>query len=511
MSPLACEASAEYSHFSTGRKARDVILRPLVILIILFRAVLGFSPAVLELVHTNAIALTSQATIQSHSGPASASGENTRHQDIENTVELLRLYYVSDGRLYTRTLGKEDIKTREQLKVNGYVCGIIVLCDGETAVSVDGRALSKIRRNADGTFSLKNFRDLMPDELALPNSSQAYYRPLVRARATQDNESTLPGAYSFFPRITGDTISQDATFTITFERGRKTTAVAIQQSDCYYAWRTVSLDPAAQGSSVAFRYLGSDPKRITEQPPDVEARLQAIADGINSVEATFGMKLVNNVNIINFEDIDDAVSCDERDDVWFYVDAFRDEPLNELKTMAAHETLHIFVDRNNLARDSGVRKLFAYLKGYDDLSYERFMIVMSGDIPPDRASQANTDNVFLAFINEMNFLEGTKGGHPQNDMDEFCVSFMHSLMFINRLKQNLDRPLTFPGPEGATRCLTTEEKASALDTYVKALETLIRAIPETERSGKSTRRAKVFLESNLKKAKDIRETWRVGT
>lgn len=116
-----------------------MIVNPLIILIILFGAVLGFSNSVFESAHTNAIEVTSQAKVQPHSRSAVLDREDIGQEDVGNKVELLRLYYVSDGRLCTRTFCKEDIKAREQVKVNGYVCGIIVLCDGETAVSVDGR------------------------------------------------------------------------------------------------------------------------------------------------------------------------------------------------------------------------------------------------------------------------------------------------------------------------------------------------------------------------------------
>ncbi len=356
------------------------------------------------------------------------------------------------------------------------------------AITVDGKKMSKIKRNLDGTYSVKRFGKIAPDNVVLANLSEGIF--LYNNR---DNEF-LPGAFSYFSHVAGDSLSPHDTFDIGFKSEEETYKISVRQNG-YRTVRSVCVNSGAKTNDIMFRYLGTRLEKLAAMAPDFDSRLQAIAEGIDSVESILGEDLVTNVNIVDFENVRNAVVCDDARDIWFYSEAVQSESPEELRSMAAHETLHIYVDRHGIARNSEVREFFADLNGYDDLSYERFMIVTSGEVSPERSSTPH--NPIFPFVNEQNFLEGMKGGHSHKNVDEFCVSLLHSLMFVDRLEQNLDRPLKSQYAE--KRSLTPAEKDSVLHSYLRGIDLLIGAISDDKTDTPDSRD---FLETSLRKARN---------
>ncbi len=417
--------------------------------------------------------------------------------EVADKINLLRIYGITDGEMRSVAFTKEDLKARPKLTMNGYVGGIVILGEEEMSIRVDGQQMSKIKKNVDGTFSLMHFGKLRPEEIFVSTSGRSYYEEPPHSMAVdQPKEEFLPAGYSLFPRVAGDSLSPQSQFDLVFDASGKVYTASIRQ-DGYHAVRTISLNPGDRKENVKFRYLGAQLQRLEQESADFEKRLEAIAQGVYSVESTFGMDLVENVNILDFGNVRNALACDDEDDIWFYVEAFEKEPFDELKSIAAHETLHIYVDKNNFVRDARIRELFANLKGYDELSLERFMVIMTGAVPPGNSEKNCEDCALFAFINESNFIEGMKGGHSHKSVEEFCTSFVHSLMFVDQLEQKLEQPVKFPGAAAQPRVLTPEEKASVLDTYVLTIKTLIEVLPEEDAD------ATAFLDRSLKHALDV--------
>ena len=154
------------------------------------------------------------------------------------------------------------------------------------------------------------------------------------------------------------------------------------------------------------------------------------------------------------------------------------EPLDQLTGMAAHESLHVYVNIKGLAEDGDVRQLFADLKGYDEFSEERFMTTAMGVVPPQSARAGDDRELFFAFIDERNFLDGMTGGHSRDNIEEFCVSLFHSMMFLERFEQNLDHSLSVPGMTKQGHFLTLEEKAAITESYVGAVQVMSEALKE---------------------------------
>jgi hypothetical protein len=155
-----------------------------------------------------------------------------------------------------------------------------------------------------------------------------------------------------------------------------------------------------------------------------------------------------------------------------------------------------------LPEDPTLRSYFADLKGYAELSYERFVLMMNGNSLA--GEDEGTNNVFFSFINEKNFMENMNGGHSQKNIEEFSASFIHSLIFIDRLDQNLDRPLKVNGLD-APRFLSPWEKQVVLDQYIRGIECLLSVLSYNKTYlPASVERNELFLRACLEKAKNVR-------
>jgi hypothetical protein len=370
---------------------------------------------------------------------------STEADKIARNIHVLKLHTVQEGKRRHLIIGPEDLKKGNSIEITGYVTGILILSDREMNVSVDGQDMSKVNRNTDGTYSIKHF-----------------------GKVDLDSEKHRPArGYSFFPRVRGDSVSAQERFGIELKDDEGSFVFWVKQVP-----HCTILPPAAHAKfPFELQYLGCRlPDHMKHE--DFDRRLDAIGDGIRFVEKTFNMKLVDRVIIIDYEKIRNAVTCEEQNDIWFYIRTFIEEPVEELKKIAQHETLHILVDRMGFTKDPSVRSLFGELKGYDALSRERHELMTRGFTSP--TPDAGKVNKFFAFIDERNFLEGMKGGHSSQDLDEFATSFLHSLMYMDRLERNLSRPLKINKQQPAVY-LSEKEKTEIRDTYFKAVEVFLKA------------------------------------
>lgn len=406
--------------------------------------------------------------------------KNSNHtgpDQIAAKVRMIKLYTVHNGKVQNRLISSEELQRTHSYEVDGYVTGILVLSDFDMRARIDGQEMAKIRRNKNGTYSIKNFGEVDAAEFQLSaNSTYSQSGPLPEENPyVQASRGSLPDGYSYFSRVVGDAVAPQDTFCISMGTGQDSCEVSITQngyqqfhSACFHSGENYATHP------IEFCYLG---ERLTDYTKleDFEERLAAIAQGIHSVEQTFGLSLVTRVRIVDYDGVRNAVTCEKNNDIWFYINALEKEPIAELKTMAEHETLHVLVDRMGFVKRCTVRELFADLKGYDIFSSERFMLVMKGISPADGGSRGATDQKFFAFIDERNFLEGMKGGHSSRSMEEFCTSFLHSLMYRDRLRENLDRPITMTNGGSSVLPLSFQQKQEILNNYIRILEVLVEA------------------------------------
>jgi hypothetical protein len=380
-------------------------------------------------------------------------------------VDGLDLYTVNDGELRKLTIKGDDIG-KGPISVEGYVCGAVLFCGADATAMVDGKRM-------------------------------------VRADKTKDeNSSKHPSAaerLSCFPLVKGDAISPNNDFLIAVQSGNEVLEIPVQHRG--YQILTTDLGISLK-YKIAFQYLGS--KSSMFESENFENRLRAVAEGIDAVQRTFDIHLVRTVNIIDYEGIENAVTKDDEGGIWFYAKALRNEPLDELKIMAEHETLHLLVEKKRLTKSSQLRELFADLKGFDELSYERLLLLSKGVTTSNRESDKNNESVFFSFIDERNFIAGMKGGHSHENLAEFCTSFFHSLMYLHRFGHNLET-LLVPERIQDPSHLTLSDKSFILRTYLRAVEISIKTLNSSTSSISSAfpDTTKLLLEKGLVEIKGI--------
>lgn len=411
------------------------------------------------------------------------------------------LYTVAGGTLRTDVFTARHLETSLPIRVNGYVCGIVVLTDGESVPHAAGRPMDRIAVTKEGNYILKYFGIRKPGEL-MSETGAAGGHPLAAESGWGRNSgggTFLPGGYSLFPVVKGDAVSRDDSFTIVMESAGRSVEIPIRQ-DGYRSLPNVCQTPGTRMESLVVRSVGVDPN-LTESD-EGRARFQAFAEGIAAAECTFGTRLVDAVNVVGYSGIQNAVTCAEGNDVWLYCETFRKEPLAELQSIAAHESMHRLTAIRGFSRDSRVRELFADLKGYDDFSPLRFSVMASGTVPPGRREAE--EPLFFAFIDERNFLPGMKGGHSGANPDEFCASFLHSLMTMDLLEENIGRPVRLSG--GRSRLMTEGERKTILNRYIETIRIFLAVL--SDRAGRSGLQsedpAAAYLRGCLEKAKAAR-------
>lgn len=421
-----------------------------------------------------------------------------------NSVRTVKLYVVVDGRMQTRALRPGKELERYHFKTKGYVSGIAVIGDSALSVHAAGRRLEAVSPNADGKCSFGYYGDIRPAQFAA-NPAAAEARPLS---AKDGGRQAV--VYSCFPPVPGDTVTHENAFDIAWRHGNNTRRLEIRHRGSQH----LDAPPMYTKSDCQrqYRYIGAKPPAAKSNAPGFQRRLEAVASGIDAVEAAFGVRLVSAVNILGFDAIHNAVTCAGRDEIWFYIKAFEDEPLDELTVIAEHEALHLLVDRLRLTRKREVRDLFAELKGFGVFSKARFQLITEGVVGSADRMRKGEKGFFFEFISERHFLDGMKGGHPRADPDEFSTSFLHTLMYINRMAENLDQPLAGAGENGPAR-LDAGQRHYIIDTYLTLLPVVGAAFESEYKAaacGFSSACATRFIENRLLKIRAVEKQLQAG-
>lgn len=387
----------------------------------------------------------------------------------ETNTRALRIYYIANGKVNQINV-PSNFDGSQTISVNGYVCGIAALGKDPMTVTVDGTPLQRQDECgidassaavffAVGSIERANFENLYYKEQNQPQKPSLTSTEQVEQRGQKEPKKQGVGYFS--SSVIGDAISPKRQFHLD---------VGIGDSHIYLTIEHQGYQLIPKGyigrDKIHFWYAGSNLARLRAQTGNFDSRLKAIEDGIDAISLTCNEGLVNNVVLIDLMGVHNAITTDDGDAIWFYVDAFQAEPMEELKVMAQHESLHKFTARAKLSQNTTIRHFYADLLGLGELSMERFRLVTTGTCPSGPITQGANNQTFFDFIDEKNFLKGMKGGHSHTTVDEFCTSFLHSLLFVDRLEQNLDD----------LRLLSATEKIAVLNNYIYAIETFAASI-----------------------------------
>ncbi len=374
-----------------------------------------------------------------------------------NTITAIHVFHVLDGESLRTVIPKDRLHS-DFFTVDGYISGIVVFCENEMTVQAEGRRFSRLSKNPDGSFSAKYFGRLDPGAVRARVGDHTYFET-PNAGGSEKPDAVLRAGYSLFPEITGDAVSPRQKLRLALETEADRWEITIHQKGFEKSLLNIK-SPDARPRAV---YIGTRLAHLRYEIPDFDARWAAIQKGISGVEGQVGRHLISRVVLLDYAAIHNAVTSQKSDDIWFYIETFREEPIPELETIAAHEAIHKYVDQRRLTRSSVLRKWFSDLKGHDLFSMERFLLLTQGMLPADADPSDTENSLFFAFIDERNFLEDRKGGHSRDNLDEFCTSFIHSVLHIHRLKGNLNRRILLH--DDTCRELTGSEKKELLKTF----------------------------------------------
>lgn len=375
----------------------------------------------------------------------------------------IKIYRVHNGKMASRTFYRDSIKS-ETFSIPGYISGIVVVGKPGLSVKVAGKPMSPVDPGTDGEFSLGYYGRINPAQMLRSdkNETNRLAEPAIYKEGKR--QESKPKVYSYFPLVPADTINKKSNFLVEISSGKSS------PHQLHFSHSgVVDQDLSGSERKYHFQYAGFKKKELATGIKGMDERRMAISDGIAAVESYFKINLVNRVNFINYDGIYNAVTYLNQDDIWFYINILKDEPLEELTVIAQHETLHILVDKLNLTSNTNIRKIFADLKGFHDFSIERYQVVSRGHTPSDARMQTGEDGAFFEFISERNYLNNMKGGHPQGNLDEFCTSFLHTLMYPERFEANLKKG-------GSLHITDKQTREMILDRYISMLKEVRKAL-----------------------------------
>jgi hypothetical protein len=400
-------------------------------------------------------------TVRSSSVPYGAFESEASPVSALNGLETLRIYRVYNGKMTTRTFDRDSLEAAESISIPGYVSGIVAVGKPGLSIRVAGKQMTPVQPDADGKFSLGYYGIISPAQLTKTKNNNFSLNVTNAAMLPGKDYSrpSKPTVYTFLPLVPADTITDNTEFLLEISSDQSPP----HRLPVFHGGATDRNVQRSEGT-YNFQYIGFEKNDLPRIVNDTEKRLQAISEGVAAVESYFQTDLVKAVNIINYDDIYNAVTYLDHEEIWFYINTFKDEPIDELKVIAQHEALHILVDKLGLTANKEIREMFAELKGFHEFSMERYQLMSHGNFPSSARLKKGEEGDFFEFISERNYLDGMKGGHPQGNLDEFCTSFLHTLMYPERFETNLMEG------GGSLRIIDSQTRENILDRYISLLK-----------------------------------------
>jgi hypothetical protein len=398
---------------------------------------------------------------------ARADAESAGASSNEPAAHAVSLFTLHNGVCTPEYFSRHELKQGRPLEIQGSVVGVVVFGPDDLKVELGGQKLRPIQSDADGTFHVKGYGKFNPSELSARTHMARGGQGLPTATIAPPPGAT-GRAFYYFPKVFGAAVSSQQQFELQLAGQDSRQVVEINHRPIQkIAWADGRKVPSS-----SFYYVGHRLETLLETAYDFQGRLAAIYDGVRLVEDAFQLDLVQDVQLIDLNRRNNALTYEGRNTIWFYVDTVLGTSAQELRRIASHEALHQLVYQLRLAHHSQTRRFFADLWNLDKLSMARFQMVTSGWFDSRSAQLTPSNRLFFSFINEKNFMRGMNGGHSHDNLDEFLTSFIHSLLYIEKLERNLHSPVSIYGTKTRHR-LTDQEKTHILNLYKQSIELLI--------------------------------------
>lgn len=408
------------------------------------------------------------------------------HEDIKappeiiENIELVYFYVVNDGEVKPIILSQEELNKSPFLDIDGYISSILIFCKDETDVRLNDKRPKKIQRYEHDNYISLNGSAVYPEKLKTKEYGEEVFQKLLSGEVVEGEEgfNFLKGGYFFgedagSPFYVGSAVNNLENNKLVFTLSGKTYNLDIKQK-AFQKFKEINLDSKRSRDDIVFQYRGNAPDEFLKIE-QLDERLQAIGRGANNVEDISDINLIDRVHLIDYN-IDQAIADREEKFISFFSGNLKKDSPEGVRIATEHEVLHKYVFEKGLTESLEVREIFADLKGYT--GKEREQIIRSGWIPFDDFEAEYTNKVFFSFIDEDKFF-GQGGGHSHGNIWEFCTSFTHTLMEIERLEENLDKPIHREelGTEKELK-LSREEKVTILDNYITVLGVMIQNVKD---------------------------------
>ncbi|MBT4447326.1 MAG: hypothetical protein HOD06_01140 [Candidatus Komeilibacteria bacterium] len=414
--------------------------------------------------------------------------------DVIDKIKLIRFVVVHDNETESIIFSPEELQNNPTLSVEGYVANVMVLGDDGIEVSLNGQGSKKIDRDHDEDYLILGGTCVHPEELQTDEYSEDFFHDLItKSELTADEHgSTYLSGGHYFGLATsmgylGEPVNDDQNNILKFKTNDGTYSFPINQH-VFQEFEPDNIEDSGRGGDLVFEYLGNRPDSISNDE-GVDEHIQAITNAITRVESISGSNLIDRVRFIDYN-ADNAFAAHYEKEMTFTMDHLEGNDVEESAATAEHEILHKYVDQKKFTDDPEIRTLFADLKGYT--SNKKTRIINNGWIPFDGFNEDYDNKIFFDFIDEKSFL-GRGGGHSKDNVWEFCTSFIHSLMYLDRLDDNLQEI----GDE--------EERMSVLDNYIHTTQVVLDNVRNLPVIGKLyDNREEKFLKDKLEQMKQLR-------
>ena len=397
--------------------------------------------------------------------------------EVAKEIRAVYISVINDGEPKLIVLSKDELMKNPVLNIDGYIANIMIFCKDElTDIKLNKEKAKKIEKYKGEEYISLEGSCIYPEELKTEKYGEVFVSQLIGGELTRDKAGRqfLKGGYFFGRNLrdvfySGKPVSNLENNALVFKKGDKIYTIPIKQKKLEI-FRKIDIDPKSSRDDLIFNYLGNNSDKFSEIE-GLDEKLQAIAQGINNVENIADMDLVDHVNLIDYK-VNNAFADQRESFIAFFSGYLQKKPLKEVKITAEHETLHKYVFKRGFTESVNVRKIFADLKGYT--GQKRQSVIKGGEVPFDDFNENYENKTFFSFINESNFLGG-EGGHSHGNIWEFCTSFFHSLMYLDRLEEKLELfTQSQKSDEKQKGGLSPEEKKIILDNYIVVLKTLIK-------------------------------------
>lgn len=349
-------------------------------------------------------------------------------------------------------------------------------------VNLNNQYFYRVSQSSSGAFKVTArgmIYNVYSKNMAVSGVEPTFIENLFDGEIDKDSsENYLHGTYFFgmdatSPLYFGDAASTVERLDLRMSFKGQILHIPIHQKT-FQPFSSAPLQRTVNKTGVSFWYLGNQQEELIGIP-DIQTKLSAIARGVKNVHTKLGVNITDQIRVIDYA-VDNASASQTETSLSIFRDFLFNNSVRENFQTAEHETLHRYVALRGLTEDQALRGLFADIEGVE--GNQRETIIQTGTTPLADFDSDYRNKLFFAFVDERNYFHEKQGGHSYSNIYEFTTSFVHTLLYIDKLEKNLFTPISIIEDDGKTRSidLTDDDRRQILAHYEQVLEEIIRIV-----------------------------------